>query len=74
MVVAVVLTFLFVLGILLSGSLMMGGNLGGLSMMMGPWMFAAMLWPSVLVAVIAAAVGVTAYNLLVPKINPTNVK
>lgn len=40
---------------------------------MRPWMFAAMLWPSVLVAVIAAVIGVVAYNLLLPKINPTRI-
>lgn len=63
---------LFVLGIFLSGYLMMDGNFAGMGMM-EPWMFAAMLWPNVPVAVIGATIAVVLYNLLLPKINPTNI-
>jgi hypothetical protein len=70
--VALGLTFLLVLAMFLSSFLMMSGNIGGMGMM-GPSMFTAMLWPSILVAVIVAVVGVAAYNLLLPKINPTRI-
>jgi hypothetical protein len=62
--VAVVLTLLVVLGTFLSHVESMG---------MGPGIFAAMLWPGVLMAVIVAGLGVVAYNLLLPKINPTKI-
>lgn len=41
--------------------------------MMGTGTFAAMLWPTVLVAVTAAALVVVAYDLLLPKIDPTRI-
>jgi hypothetical protein len=72
-VVAVALTILFVTGMFLLGILMMGGNFGGMYMAMGQGMLMAMLWPSTLVAVVAAAIGVAVYNLLVPKIDSTKI-
>ena len=51
----------------------MTGNFGGTGMMRGPWMFAPMLLPSLMAAVIVAGVGIVAYNLLLPKINPTSI-
>lgn len=73
LIVALGLTFVFALAVLLSGFLMMDGNFASMWMMMGPSMFAAMLWPSVLVTITTATVGVVAYNLLLPKINPTKI-
>jgi len=71
--VALGFAFFFLLGIFLSGSLAMTGNFGGMGMMRGPWMFAPMLWPSLIVAVILATVGVAAHKLLLPKINPWSI-
>ncbi len=51
---------------------MMGGNFGGM-WMMGPSMFASMLWPTFLVAVIASAIGVVAYSRLFPNISQTSI-
>jgi hypothetical protein len=57
----------------LSGILMMNGNFTGMFMVMGQGMLLAMLWPSVLVALVAAAISVAVYNLLVPKIDSTKI-
>lgn len=66
------LTILTISGIFLSGFLMINGNFGSMGMMMGPGMFAAMLWPTVLASLAVAAIVVVTYDLLVPKISPTN--
>lgn len=66
-------TFLLVLGIFLLRFFMMSRNLGGRTMIMSPSMFPVMFWPSLLFTLIAVAVGIIAYNLLLPKINLTRV-
>lgn len=67
------LTALATSAMFLSGFLTMDGNFGSMGLMMGAGMFAAMLWPTVLVAVTAAAIAVVAYGLLLPKINPMRI-
>ncbi|MGO9644499.1 MAG: helix-turn-helix transcriptional regulator [Candidatus Bathyarchaeia archaeon] len=66
------LTVLVAVGMFLSGFLMMDGNFGGIGMMMGSGMLAAMLWPTVLIAIAAAPI-IVGYDLLVPKISPRRI-
>lgn len=63
------LVSLSISGMFLSHFFMMGGSFGG----MGTTMFAAMLWPTVLVAAIGVGVGVIVYYLLVPEIRPSRI-
>jgi uncharacterized membrane protein len=71
--IALGVTVLAISAMYLSGFLIMDENFGSMSQMMGPSMFAAMLWPTILVAVTVATIVVVAYALLVPKINPTRI-
>jgi hypothetical protein len=65
------LAFLLVLAIFPLRLFMMNWNLGGRAMIIGPSMFPVMFWASLVFTLIAVAVGVIGYNVLLPKINPT---
>ena len=65
------LTFLLVIAILFLRFYMMNRILAGRAMVMSPSMFPVMASASLVFTLIAVAVGVVGYNLLLPRINPT---